>query len=195
MKKRLTRSASEVSDGANSQGTTGTQPVTNEVKTNGHIVIPYTHGLCKSIKKICGRYGIHTHFKGNSTIKNLLLFPRDKDPMVNKSGAIYWFQGSDLTCDDEYTGETSRTFGKRFKEHVKEPSPIHHHNNNTGYPTTHHNLKIIGREGNGLARNIEESIFIRVNNSTLNRNIGKFNLSHILDGVLLNTSGLTLKRH
>ena len=54
-------------------------------------VIPYTQHLCKSIKKICGRYGIQTLFKGNSTIKNLLVSPKDKDPMVNKSGAIYWF--------------------------------------------------------------------------------------------------------
>ena len=45
-----------------------------------------------------------------------------------------------------------------------------------------------------LARNIKESIFIRVNNSTLNNNIGKFNLPHIWDRVLLNTPGLNLKR-
>ena len=34
-----------------------------------------------------------------------------------------------------------------------------------------------------------------VNNPTLNRNIGKFNLPHIWDRVLLNTPDLTLKRH
>ena len=38
-----------------------------------------------------------------------------------------------------------------------------------------------------------QSIFIRVNNPTLNRNIGKFNLPHVWDRVLLNTPGLTLK--
>ena len=43
------------------------------------------------------------------------------------------------------------------------------------------------------ARNIKESIYIRVNNPSLNNNIGKFNLSHIWDRVLLNTKGLTLK--
>ena len=75
-----------------SQGTTAAQPITNVVKTKGHIVIPYTQGLCESIKKICSRYDIQTHFKGNSTIKNLLVSPKDKDPMANKSGAIYWFQ-------------------------------------------------------------------------------------------------------
>ena len=46
-----------------------------------------------------------------------------------------------------------------------------------------------------LAGNIKESIFIRDNNPTLNRNIGKFNLPHIQDRVLLNTAGLNLKRH
>ena len=43
------------------------------------------------------------------------------------------------------------------------------------------------------ARNIKESIYIRVNNPSLNNNIGKFNLSHIWDRVLLNTNGLSLK--
>ena len=90
---------------ANNQGTTGTQLNTNEVKTKGHIVIHYTQGLCESIKKICGRYGIQTHFKGGNTIKNLLVSPKDKDPMVSKSGARYWFQCGYLTCDDEYMGK------------------------------------------------------------------------------------------
>ena len=89
VEKRLNKSTSEAIDGANNQGTTVAQAVTSEVKINGHIVIPYTQGLCESIKKICGRYGIQTHFKGGSTITNLLVSPRDKNPMVNPSGAIY----------------------------------------------------------------------------------------------------------
>ena len=84
---------------------------------------------------------------GNSTIKYLLVSPKDKDPLVNKSGAIYLLQCGDHTCNHEYIGETSRTFGERFKEHLKETSPIHHHSNNTGHPTTQLNFKIIGREG------------------------------------------------
>ena len=105
VEKRLTKPTREVSNGADSQGTAGAQTTANEVKTKDHIVISYTQGLCKSIKKICSRYGIQTHFKGNSTIKNLMVSPKDKDPMANKSGAIYWFQCGNLTCDDEYIGE------------------------------------------------------------------------------------------
>ena len=144
VEKWLTKPSSEVSNMADSQGTAGAQPTTNEVKTKGHMVIPYTQGLCESIKTICSRYGIQTHFKGNITIKNLLVSPRDKDPMANKSGVIYWLQCGDLTCDGEYIGETSRTFGERFKEHLKEPSPKHHHSINTGHPTSKHNFQIKG---------------------------------------------------
>ena len=86
MEKRLNKPSREVTDGANNQDTTGAQPTTNEIKTKGHIVIPYTQGLCESIKKICGGYGIQTHFKGSNTNGNLLVSPKDKDPMVNKSG-------------------------------------------------------------------------------------------------------------
>ena len=113
-------------------------------KSKGHIVIPYTQGLCESIKKICGRYGIQTHFKGGSTIKNLLVSPKDKDPMVFQSDAIYWYQCGDLTCDDEYIGETSWTFGERYKEHLKEISPIYHHNNQTNHPINHNNFICLG---------------------------------------------------
>ena len=113
--------------------------------------------------------------------------------MVNQSGAIYWYQCGDLGCDDEYIGETSRTFGERYKEHLKGPSAIHHHSSQTGLTTNQNNFQIIGREGQNLARNMKESIYIRVNNPSLNHNIGKFNLSHICNRVLLNTKGLTLK--
>ena len=87
VEKRLNRSSRQVNDGDNNNA----QSANHEVQNKGNIVIPYTQGLCESIKKICGRYGIQTHFKGGRTIKNLLVSPKDKDPMVNQSGAIYWY--------------------------------------------------------------------------------------------------------
>ena len=101
-------------------------------------------------------------------------------------------QCTELDCDEEYIGETSRILGERYKEHLKEPSPIHVHCLQTGHSATTDNFNIIGRKDQGLIRLIEESIYIRVNNPTLNRNIGKFNLSHIWDRVFLNTPGLKL---
>ena len=52
VEKRLNRSSSEVIGGANNLGTTGTPAATKEVKSKGHTIIPYTQGLCESIKKI-----------------------------------------------------------------------------------------------------------------------------------------------
>ena len=72
---RLNRSSRQVVD----WGTNNAQAANQEVRNKGHIVIPYTQGLCESIKKICCRYGIQTHFKGGRTIKNLLVSPKDKD--------------------------------------------------------------------------------------------------------------------
>ena len=140
---RLNRPYRQVNDGGNSSA----QSANHGVQSKGHIVIPYTQGLCESIKKICGRYGIQTHFKGGRTVKNLLVSPKDIDPMVNQSGSIYWYQCGDLGCDDEYIGETSRTFGERYKEHLKAPSAIHHHCIQTGHTTNQNNFQIIGRGG------------------------------------------------
>ena len=51
-----------------------------------------------------------------------------------------------------------------FKEGLltlKAPSAIHHHSIQTGHTTNQNNVQIIGREGQNLARNIKESIYIR----------------------------------
>ena len=107
--------------------------------------------------------------KVGRTIKSLLVSPKDKNPMVNQSDAISWYQCGDLSCNYEYIGENSRTFGERYREHLKASSAIHH-SSQTGHPTSHNNFQIIGREGHNLARNIKESIYVRVNNPTLNNN-------------------------
>ena len=136
----------------------------------GNIVIPYTQGLGKSFKKICRRYSINTHFKGSSTLRQLLVRPKDQDPKKKKCGVIYSYQCGKAACYEEYIGETSQTLGERYREHLKQPSPIHVHIQQTGHNSTPDNFIIPGREDQGLTRTIKEVIYIRVNNSTLNRN-------------------------
>ena len=65
-------------------------------------------------------------FQGNSIIKNILVKPKDKDPLDKKSGAIYCYQCGELACDDEYIGETSRALGERYKEVSKNPRTLTH---------------------------------------------------------------------
>ena len=68
------------------------------------------------------------------------------------------------------------------------------HYNITGYNISIDNFSIVGREDQNLIRNIKEALYIRVNNPSLNRNIGKYHLPHIWDKVLLNTSELKINR-
>ena len=64
--------------------------------------------------------------------------------MVNQSSAIYWYQCGNLGCDEEYIGETSRTFHERYKETPEGSLTYYHHSSQTGHPTNHNNFQIIG---------------------------------------------------
>ena len=78
-------------------------------------------------------------------------------------------------CNKEYIGEISRTLGERCKEHLKQLSPIHVHIQQKGHTIEDNSFNIIDREDRGQATTIKESIYIRVNNPSLNQNIGKHN--------------------
>ena len=132
------------------------------------------------------------HCKGGHTIKNLLMAPKDKDHILNKSGIIYRYKCHRVECDEEYIGESARTFSERFKEHLKPPFPIYDHSNISGHNVTVDNFSIVGREDHNIKRAIKEALYIRSNNPSLNKNIGKYHLPHIWDEVLVNITELQL---
>ena len=136
VEKRLNMSSRQVNDGGNNNA----QSANQGVQSKGHIVIPYTQGLCEVSKRSVVGMASKLTSRVSRTIKNLLVSPKDKDPMVNQSSAIYLYQCGDLGCDDEYIGDTSRTFGERYKEHLKAPSAIHHHSIQTGHTTNQNNF-------------------------------------------------------
>ena len=74
-----------------------------------------------------------------------------------------------IDCGEEYISETSRTLGERYKEHLREPSPIQAHSQLAGHQFSPDNFNIIGRLDQDLTRLIKVSIYIRVNNPALNR--------------------------
>ena len=85
-----------------------------------------------------------------------------------------------------YSGiyETGKTFGDRQKEHLRAHSPIHNHTSTMGHPIKLDNFFIMDKESQGVSRTIQEAMFIRVNNPSLNRNLGKDQLPHLWDEVL-----------
>ena len=167
----------------------------NSKTINGrnYITVPYMKGLSESINNTCKKYGTQVYFKSGKTIKDLLVAPKDKEHITKKSGIIYRYKCDRLECNKECIGEAARTFGERFREHLKAPSPIYDHYNITSHTITLEYFSIVGREDQNLIRLIKESTYIRVNNTSMNRNIGKYHLPHIWDEVLLNNTKLKLK--
>ena len=93
-------------------------------KNKPYIVVPYMKGLSESCKNICRKYDIEMYFKGGNTIKEILVHPKDKD-ILQKSGVIYRYKCGRVDCEEEYKGESGRTFAERFREHMIAPSPLH----------------------------------------------------------------------
>ena len=81
-----------------------------------HITVTYSRNLSESFKNTCKKYGIQVYFRGGKTIKNLLVAPKDREHITQKSGIIYRFKCDRVECDEEYIGESARTFGERFKD-------------------------------------------------------------------------------
>ena len=98
-----------------------------------HIVIPYTKGIGESLKNICKKHEVDVHFKGGQTLKNILGSPKDKDKITSKNSVIYSYTCEMIDCDEEYIGESGRTFEERYKEHLKAPSLIFLHQSNSGH--------------------------------------------------------------
>ena len=127
-------------------------------------VKPFLFGKCYCQ---CGRckgtikHGLQVYFREGKTIKDLLVAPKDKDSITKKSGIICRYKCDRLECDEEYIGESARTYGERFREHLKAASPIYDHSNITGHTTALDNFSIVGREDHSLMRLIKEAIYIR----------------------------------
>ena len=65
---------------------------------------------------------------------------------------------------------------------------FHHHSSSTGHPLSPECFNIIHWETQGSSRNIKKAMFIRVNDPSLNRNLGKYQLPHIWDNILKDAS-------
>ena len=105
-------------------------PKLSPMKLKIRVTLSYpTH---KVFVKVSRGSAVDMAFKPTSKVaRQSRTSPKGKDPMVNQSGAIYWYQCGDLGCDYEYIGETFRTVDERYKEHLKAPSAIHHHSSQT----------------------------------------------------------------
>ena len=120
---------------------------------------------------------------GNNVVKNLLMAPKDRDSISNKGAVINRYKCDHLGCTMEYIRETGRNFEDKYKEHSQ----------TTGHSIKLDNFSILDRESLSITRTIKEAMYIRVNDHPLNRNLVKYQLPHIWDGVLQDMLALHLQ--
>ena len=56
----------------------------NNKDTNIYMLVPYTKGVSENFKSICSKHGKQVPFKGDNTIKNLLVAPYIRTPSHRK---------------------------------------------------------------------------------------------------------------
>ena len=137
--------------------------------------------------------GIEVYFKGGNTIKNLLVVPKDKDTITQKSGLLYRCKCAEVSVRRITLGSLQGPLGKRLKEHLRALPPFYNHANIKGHQTSVVNFTTVGRESHKVTRTIKDTINIRINDATLNRNIGKYQMLHIWNEILFSAQDLKLK--
>ena len=112
-----------------------------------------------------------------NTIRQFVVNPKDPVPKDKVCGAVYYVPCND--CDASYIGETERQVKKRLQEHQRpsnKSSPVVQHHKSTGHKVNVKNIRILEKEDNWFRRGIKEAIYIRANNSSLNRDQGRHHL-------------------
>ena len=118
-----------VSDG------TGGLISTGKFIEGARVVMPYIKGLSEQYRNTLAKYRIRIFFKGTSTIKSLLMHPKDPIPDAQKTDIIYHWKCTANNCTAEYIGETNRSLkGKVSDQWNQTTSTIRNHHICTKHP-------------------------------------------------------------
>ena len=139
------------------------------------------------MRRVFGNYGIPTYFKPTSTLRQLLVKPKDpvnKENVVEPVYKIKWEE-----CDAVYVGETERSLKVRLSEHQWPSSTIsevskHIHVDHPQHSVQFENTEVFTTEPRWFERGVKEAIYIRALNPSLNRDGGRFNLPPVWDNII-----------
>ena len=178
----------------------------------GTVVIPYVKGLSESLRRSYGRYNFQTAMKPVSTLRNILVHPKDKRSMEDQCNVIYKIPCK--SCKSSYIGQTGRNFGYRLKEHRQDvdrttaqkrftraekkasltefnKSAITDHAVRENHIIDWDSAKILESENNQSRRLLKESIWINKTAISMNRDEGGKKIPRVYDVILRPASGST----
>ena len=175
----------------------------DQEKNRGMVIVPYVKSLSEKVARIMKKRRISTAMKPHTTLRNLLVHPKDK---LDPREGVYKIDCKN--CDRCYIGETKRKLAVRVKEHREEvekqdkgrcftrearkqsvgersKSAIADHVCQENHVIDWDSAKVVQREGDWLVRGIKEAINIRKNPRNMNRDEGRYLLSHLYDDLLV----------
>ncbi len=189
----------------------------NTEEKKGMVVIPYVQGLSESLERSFKVRGIQTAMRPHTTIRSVLVHPKDKRDPRETSGVVYKIPCKN--CEKCYIGETGRNFGYRLDEHQKDVTEItkkkkytraerkaseteYNKSALTDHAAQKNHLidwegtRFVDREAQDWPRRIRESIWIRRESHPINRDEGGHRLSHLYDPLFSPAPAPpTIKRH
>ena len=136
---------------------------------------PYVRGLSEAVRQVLTSLGLRVSFRSNSTLKQLLVRPKDRITTEELAGVVY--QVSCASCPAFYVGQTGRWLGKWMKEDRKavESGQCAYAvlaDHSWSHPVDWNKVRILEQEPHLCHRLTLESIHIRSHPHTLNRNDG-----------------------
>ena len=132
------------------------------------------------------KYKVTICFKGTSTIRSLLMHPKDPIPDAEKTDIINHWKCLAHNCTAKYIGETNRSLKERVSDHRNQTtSAIRNHNIITKHPKAEHqDFTIIDRGRNTIHHRAKEALHIHIEDQSLNGTIGKVRIPSVFNKLL-----------
>ena len=144
-------------------------------KSSTFITLPFVDGLSQKLQRIFKSYGVATSFKPHTTLRKLLVSPKDPTANIRKAGVVYEIPCGE--CTKTYIGQTGRQLGERLKEHKstapsRKPSAVAEHKTESHHNINWESTRILDKEDREYPRLVREAIQIRRKSPELNRDQG-----------------------
>ena len=150
------------------------------------VVIPYIKDLSEQYRHTLPKYKVRVFFKGASTIKSLLMHPKDPISDAQETDIIFHLKCPANICTAENIDETNRSPKERVSDHRNQTtSAIRNHHISTKHPKAElKDFTIIDRDSNTLHCQAKEALHICIRDPSLNRNIGKVRIPSVFNKLL-----------
>ena len=139
----------------------------------------YISGLSEKVRRICREHNLLVSFKLCNTLQQKLVYLKDKPPRCKQSNIVCGFQCKNNACDEINIGETKQPMHKCMYQHrrprASESTTLPFIPTSTLLNTlmrTKTLLYCMDKEHRWFERGVKEAIYVRRENSSLNKGGG-----------------------